>query len=134
MSGGMDSLYNEFQNVPNPNQKEIDTSKIYDKVITIGKRDKDINLITDIPDSYSIVVMESIEDYLLKKYGINKEDKKLVRIMVSPIHNFTTKFKQINPSLNGKRTSEVLSSMSRLFEFFKGRNTVQRLTGTENKE
>jgi hypothetical protein len=54
--------------------------------------------------------------------------------MVSPIHNFTTKFKQINPSLNGKRTSEVLSSMSRLFEFFKGRNTVQRLTGTENKE
>jgi hypothetical protein len=130
MSGGMDNLYNEFQNVPNTGQREIDIEKIYNKVITTGK---DINLITDIPDSYSIVIMETLSDYLMKKYGTNKEDRQYAKIMVNPINQFTKRFKELNPSVNGKRTSEVLSSLSKFVEYVKNRNTIQRLTGASDK-
>lgn len=130
MSSGMDSLYNEFQNVPNTGQKEIDIEKIYNKVITTGK---DINLITDIPDSYAIVVMEGISKYFITKYN-KKEDKQYIKIMVSPINQFTKTFKELNPSVNGKRTSEVLTSLSKFVEYVKNRNTIQRLTGASDKE
>ena len=126
----MDSFYNEFQNVPNLGQKEIDIEKIYNKVITTGK---DINLITDIPDAYSLVILEGISKYLVTKYN-KKEDKQYVKIMVSPINQFTKTFKELNPSVNGKRTTEVLASLSRFVEYIKNRNTIQRLTGTTERE
>jgi hypothetical protein len=125
---GMDEFYREFQNVPNPNQKEIDIEKIYNKVITNDK--KDLNLITDIPDSFSITMMETIADYLNKKY---KSEKNAI-LMTYPITQFTNKFKQLNPAVNGKRVSEVLSSLSRFVEYIKNRSTIQKLTGTSEKE
>jgi hypothetical protein len=121
LSSGMDGFYNEMQNINTNTEKQIDVEKIYNKVITTGK---DINLITDIPDTYSIVVMETISDYLLKKYG------KDANVMIYPINQFTKKFKQLNPSHNGKRVTEVLNSLSHLVEYVKNRNTVQKLTGT----
>lgn len=130
MSQGMDNLYNEFQSVQNTGQKEIDIEKIYNKVITTGK---DINLITDIPDSYPLIVMEGLSKYLVMKYN-HKEDKQFVRIMVAPINQFTKTFKELNPSVNGKRVSEVLSSLSKFVEYVKNRNTIQKLTGATDKE
>jgi hypothetical protein len=127
---GLEPLYQEFQNVEGTTQKEIDASKIYDKTITIGKREKDINLITDIPDAYPIVVMESITDYLLKKYGKTPSDRKLALLIVSPIVNFTTKYKQINPSTHGKRITELFSSLSRYVEAIRNRTTMQKLTSS----
>jgi|GEM_PF-6184786 hypothetical protein len=129
MSSGMDGFYGEFQNVPNTGQKELDIEKIYNKVITTGK---DINLITDVPDSYPLVVMEGISKYLVMKYN-KKEDKQYVKIMVAPINQFTKTFKELNPSVGGKRTSEVLSSLSRFVEYVKNRNTIQKLTGASDK-
>jgi hypothetical protein len=133
MSSGIEPFYKEFQNIPNTNDKQIDIEKIYNKIINVPTKDKEINLITDIPDSYSLVVMESISDYLLKKYGTSKQDKVFARIMCNPINNFTSRYKQLNPSVNGKRTTEVLSSLSRFVEYVKNRNTIQKLTGAEEK-
>jgi hypothetical protein len=127
---GMDEFYKDFQNVPNTNQKEIDIEKIYNKVITTGK---DLNLITDIPDAYPLVVMFGISKYLKAKYS-NKEDKKYVDIMTAPIDIFVKEYKELNPSTGGKRVTEVLASLSRFVEYVKNRNTIQKLTGASDKE
>jgi hypothetical protein len=127
---GMDEFYKDFQNVPNTNQKEIDIEKIYNKVITTGK---DLNLITDIPDAYPLVVMFGISKYLKAKYS-NKEDKKYVDIMTAPIDIFVKEYKELNPSTGGKRVTEVLASLSRFVEYVKNRNTIQKLTGANDKE
>lgn len=128
---GLEGEYQRFQDVPITQEKQIDIEKIYSKLITHNK--KDINLMTDIPDSYSLVVMESISDYLYKKYGTSTQDKKLIKIMCSPINNFVEKYKSLNPSVNGKRASEVLSSLSKIVDNIKNRNTIQKLTGTGDK-
>jgi hypothetical protein len=130
MSQGMDNLYNEFQNVPNTANKEINIEKIYNKVITTGK---DINLITDIPDAYPIVIMEGISKYLTTKYN-KKEDRQYVKIMVSPINQFTKTYKELNPSVAGKRVTEVLASLSRFVEYVKNRSTIQKLTGASDSK
>lgn len=124
---GMNPLYNDLENVPVTNNNQVDVEKIYNKVITTGK---DINLITDIPDSYSLVVMEVLADYLDKKY---KADKNLISIVTFPIKQFTKKYKQVNPSVHGKRVSDVLSSLSRFFEFARNRSTLERLSGADFK-
>lgn len=128
---GMDKLYDDFQNVENTSQKEIDIEKIYNKVITTGK---DINLITDIPDSYTIVTMETIADYLIKKYGNDRNSRKNIKLVTYPIIQFCTKYKELNPSVGGKRVSEVLSSLSQFVQYVKNRTTIQKLTGAEQND
>jgi hypothetical protein len=127
---GMNPLYDEFQNVQNTNNKEIDIEKIYNKVITTGK---DLNLITDIPDSYSLTVMETIADYLEKKYSINGNSKN-AKIMTYPIRKFANRYKELNPSVGGKRVSEVLSSLSQFVQYVKNRTTIQKLTGSNDEK
>jgi hypothetical protein len=127
MSGGMDNLYNEFQNVPNTGQKEIDIEKIYNKTLTPNN-----DMTTDIPNAYNLVVMSGISKYITTKYN-DEAYKKYVAIMVAPINFFVKGYKNLNPSTNGKRTSDVLSSLSRFVEYVKNRNTIQRLTGASDK-
>jgi hypothetical protein len=127
MSQGMDNLYNEFQNVPNTGQKEIDIEKIYNKTLTPNN-----DMTTDIPNAYNLVVMIGISKYITTKYN-DEAYKKYVAVMIAPINFFVKGYKNLNPSTNGKRTSEVLSSLSKFVEYVKNRNTIQRLTGSSDK-
>lgn len=123
---GMNPLYNEFSNVPTDNQKQIDIEKIYNKLITV---DKDLDLITDIADAYSMASMEGIANYLKVKY---KQDAKLIAIVNTPITFFAKKYKSLNPATSGKRASEILSSLSRLMEYAKNRTMTERLTNEQS--
>jgi hypothetical protein len=77
-----------------------------------------------------MVTMEAISAYLKSKY---KGDKN-IKILTLPIDKWCKTYKQLNPSVNGKRVTEVLTSLSRFVEYVKNRNTIQKLTGTGEKE
>lgn len=126
----MEPLYNDFQNVPNTNDKQIDIEKIYNKVITVGK---DLNLITDVPVTHPFVTMVCIADYLEAKYKPQKGEINTIKVVTSPIRGWVKGYKELNPSVNGKRVSEVLSSLSQFVQYVKNRTTIERLTGTTDK-
>lgn len=124
---GMQNIYDGLQDDDGLKKKEAELIETINNILKHETKTKDINRKTKVLDNYSLPTMDSISDYLEKKY--NKDSD----IMVKIIRTWSQYHKDIAVSVDGWLIDKILDTFKGFIEMIKQRSLGDRLMG-RNKE
>jgi len=119
---GMSPYYDGLQN-DEFNKKEAELIETINNILKHESDTKNINRKTKLSDNYSMPTMDSISDYLEKKYGKDSD------VMVTIIRTWSKSHKDVSVSINGWLISSILDTFKGFVEMVKQRSFGDKMLG-----
>ena len=123
---GMQNIYDGLQD-SDMQKKEAELIETINNILKHETDTSKINRKTKLLDNYSMPTMDSISDYLEKKYGKDSD------VMVTIIRTWSRSHKDVSVSVNGWLITGILETFKGFIESIKQRSFGDRLMG-RNKE
>ena len=124
---GMLPTYEGLQTDENM-KKEAEMIETINQILKHEEKTSKVNRKTNLKDAYCMPTMDSISDYLGKKYG------KDVDIICKIIDKWSLGHKDVSVSVNGWLIDKVLDTFRGFVEMVKQRSLGDRLTGRNKGE
>jgi translation elongation factor EF-4 len=110
------------------NKKEVELIETINNILKHESDTKNINRKTKLTDNYSMPTMDSISDYLEKKYGKDSD------VIVTIIRTWSKSHKDVSVSVNGWLINSVLDTFKGFVEMIKQRSFGDRMLGRNKGE
>jgi translation elongation factor EF-4 len=124
---GMQPYYEGLQD-DDFNKKEVELIETINNILKHESDTKNINRKTKLTDNYSMPTMDSISDYLEKKYGKDSD------VIVTIIRTWSKSHKDVSVSVNGWLINSVLDTFKGFVEMIKQRSFGDRMLGRNKGE
>ena len=124
---GMLPTYEGLQTDENV-KKEAEMIETINQILKHEEKTSKVNRKTNLKDAYCMPTMDSISDYLNKKYGKDAD------ILCLVIDKWSKGHKDVSVSVNGWLIDKVLDTFRGFVEMVKQRSLGDRLTGRNKGE